>query len=103
MNHERFKDIKRCLNISSNKSKQIVDDNDPIWKVRDLLNRMNKLYQYYYKPDEYVTVDEGMIPFNGKVKFKVFNPDKPTKWGIKEYLVCDALRCYTFEIRLYHG
>lgn len=44
-----------------------------------------------------------MIPYSGKVNFKVFNPDKPTKWGIKEYIVCDAVKSYTLQIKLYHG
>jgi hypothetical protein len=44
-----------------------------------------------------------MIPFNGRVHFKVFNPDKPTKWGIKEYILCDAVKSYTLQIKLYHG
>ena len=64
---------------------------------------MNAKWQHFYYPAEYLTVDEGMIPYQGKVKFKVYNPDKPTKWGIKEYVLCDALRCYTFEMKLYHG
>jgi hypothetical protein len=95
MPYERFKEIKRSLNISSGRPTP-EQKQDPIWKVRPFLEKMNELFAYYYKPEEYLTVDEGMIPFNGKVHFKVFNPDKPTKWGIKEYLLCDAQKCYTF-------
>ena len=57
----------------------------------------------YYAPEEFLTVDEGMIPFNGKVSFKVFNPDKPNQWGLKEYLLCDAVKAYTLEVRIYCG
>lgn len=102
MSYERFKEIKRNINISGGSAKE-SEKMDPIWKVRVFLTKMNELFFKYYKPDEYLTVDEGMIPFNGKVHFKVFNPDKPTKWGIKEYLLCDAVKCYTFGVRLYHG
>jgi hypothetical protein len=44
-----------------------------------------------------------MIPFNGRVKFKVFNPQKPTKWGIKEYVITDATIPYTFLVKLHDG
>jgi hypothetical protein len=44
-----------------------------------------------------------MIPYNGSVSFKVYNPDKPVKWGIKEYILCDAVNAYTLEIKLYYG
>lgn len=42
-----------------------------------------------------------MIPFSGKLKFKVFNPDKPTQWGIKEFLLCDAHHAYTLEVKIH--
>jgi hypothetical protein len=54
-------------------------------------------------PDEYIAIDEGMIPFNGSIPFKVFNPDKPTKWGLKEYIICDAATAYSLQIILYYG
>jgi hypothetical protein len=44
-----------------------------------------------------------MIPFNGKVAFKIFNPGKPTKWGIKEYVLSDAASPYTLRIKLHDG
>lgn len=49
-----------------------------------------------------MALDEGMIPFGGKIFFKVFNPDKPNKWGIKEYVLCDSTG-YTFHIKPYCG
>jgi hypothetical protein len=44
-----------------------------------------------------------MIPFNGRVKFKIYNPQKPTKWGIKEYVLSDAVVPYTLIIKLHDG
>jgi len=57
----------------------------------------------FYLPNEYLVIDEGMIPFNGDISWKVFNPDKPTKWGLKEYLLCDGHTSYTLKIILYYG
>lgn len=44
-----------------------------------------------------------MIPFNGKASFKVFNPQKPTKWGVKEYVVTDGVQPYTLVLKLHDG
>ena len=64
---------------------------------------MNTKFSKYYQAGEFLALDEGMIPFNGRVKFKVFNPAKPTKWGIKEYVLTDASLPYTFLIKLHDG
>jgi hypothetical protein len=94
MSYAKYQRLRQNLNINSSDAKKNAPI-DPIWKVRDFLNNMNLRFQKYYNPGEYFTIDEGMIPFNGRVHFKVFNPDKPTKWGIKEYILCDAVKSYT--------
>jgi len=81
----------------------IVVRKDPIGKVRVLIEYLNEKFLKYYSPGEYLSIDEGMIPFMGKVKFKIYNPDKPNKWGIKEYVLCDAKSAYTLENRLFYG
>jgi hypothetical protein len=86
--------------FQENKAKKA---NDPIWKVRDIISKFNHRFQRFYAPNEFFTIDEGMIPYNGSVSFKVYNPDKPVKWGIKEYILCDAVNAYTLEIKLYYG
>ena len=36
------------------------------------------------------SVDEAMIPFKGRLAFKQYMKDKPTKWGIKVFVLADA-------------
>lgn len=69
-----YDQIKKHLHVSDN---SVKDSNDPLAKVREFCNMINGNFKRYYAPDEFLTIDEGMIPFNGRVKFKVFNPDKP--------------------------
>ena len=33
-----------------------------------------------WKPGKNICIDEGMIPFRGKLHFKVYNSDKPNKY-----------------------
>jgi len=35
---------------------------------------MNSKFGKYYGASEWISIDEVMIPFNGKVKFKIYNP-----------------------------
>ena len=100
MDKSVYDQIRNHLHVSDH---SIKDSKDPLAKVRELLDSVNKNFSRHYNPEEFLVVDEGMIPFNGRVKFKVFNPDKPNQWGIKEYLVCDAVRAYTLEMRIYCG
>ena len=41
-----------------------------------------------------------MIPFKGRLGMKQYVKSKPTKWGIKAFLLCDSATayCYRFEI-----
>lgn len=37
-----------------------------------------------------VFVDEAVIPFKGRLAIKVRMPDKPVKFGVKFFVLCDA-------------
>ena len=63
---ERYKTIRACLNISGAEALK-MKGRDPIWKIRSFLNQMNDKFSRFYYPGEFITIDEGMIPFAGKV------------------------------------
>lgn len=69
-----YDQIRTHLHVSD---RSVKDSNDPLSKMREVLDSVNRNFRYHYNPEEFLVVDEGMIPFNGRVKFKVFNPDKP--------------------------
>ena len=56
-----------------------------VYKVRKLLDLLTGKFKSNYTPSEYVTIDEAMIPFKGRLGFKQYIKDKPTKWGIKVF------------------
>jgi len=57
-------------------------------------------FRLYYAPCQYLSFDESMVSFKGKLKFKFYVPSKPTKWGIKIHTLCDSESgyCLNFEI-----
>jgi hypothetical protein len=44
-----------------------------------------------------------MIPYRGKTHMRVYNPDKPDKYGLKAYMVCDSVNAYCSEFEMYSG
>ena len=99
MTYDKYKHLRKFIRFGPTRS----ETRDTIFKIRDLVNLMNKKFQARYYPGEWMCLDEGMIPFNGKASFKVFNPQKPTKWGVKEYVVTDGVQPYTLVIKLHDG
>ena len=41
-------------------------------------------------PGKNITVDEGLVKFNGRLSFKQYMPMKSDKFGIKVWLLADA-------------
>ncbi|UYV75793.1 hypothetical protein LAZ67_13001372 [Cordylochernes scorpioides] len=56
-----------------------------------------------YHPGEYLTVDENIIPFKGRCTFKQYLPNKPTKYGIKIYVLCCSGTSYVVNLEIYAG
>jgi len=73
MPRNRFELILRFWHFSDN-SKAPVDDR--IYKVRGLIERLVKNYQSVMEPGEYMAIDESMVPFRGRLKFRQYIPTR---------------------------
>ena len=69
-------------------------------KVRKFLDLIVPLFESEYSTQENVSIDEAMIPFKGRLRFKQYMKDKPTKWGIKVFVLADATNGYVGHSRL---
>lgn len=56
-----------------------------------------------YQPHQNLCIDEGMVPWRGNLHFRVYSPDKPDKYGLKAYILCDAENGYCMKMKLYTG
>ena len=56
-----------------------------------------------YNTHEELSIDEAMIPFKGRLSIKQYMKDKPTKWGIKVFVLADARNGYTVRLQVYTG
>ena len=82
---------------------EAMDKSDKIYKVRPMLNRMLPLFRRYYSPPQQLSLDEGMIPTKNRLAIKQYIRDKPVKWGIKSFLLCEAKTGYILDAEIYTG
>ena len=54
-----------------------------------------------YNTHEELSIDEAMIPFKGRLSIKQYMKDKPTKWGVKVFVLADARNGYTVRLQVY--
>lgn len=76
---------------------------NPVKKLGNVFSVVTENFSSVWKPGKNVCIDEGMIPFRGKIHFKVYNPDKPDKYGVKSYQLCDSSNGYCLMFEIYTG
>ena len=105
MSRIRFQQIFHYLHLADNAHQIPADQpgHDKLYKVCILLDILSRQFQSNYTPTEYVTIDEAMIPFKGRLGFKQYMKDKPTKWGIKAFTLSDATNGYVYRLQVYTG
>ncbi|XP_049952377.1 uncharacterized protein LOC126466866 [Schistocerca serialis cubense] len=82
----RFDNPRNYLHVNDNtKMKQREDpDYDKLFKVRPFVDKIKQCFSII-EPEEYHSVDELIIPFNGHSSLKHCVKSKPHKWGIKVF------------------
>ena len=76
---------------------------DPLYKLRPLLRPLITNFQAAYTLNRELSIDEAMVGFKGRLSFIQYLPKKPTKWGMKAYVLADSQTGYVYNWRLYTG
>jgi len=80
-----------------------LDKTDKIYKNRKVLNDLCVKFRNYYTPHRFLSLDEGMIPCKNRLSIKQYLKDKPVKWGLKSFLLCDSENGYISAVEIYTG
>ncbi|CAK9827592.1 PiggyBac transposable element-derived protein 4 [Anthophora retusa] len=99
---ERFFQILWMLHLNENVSTN-RNVSTRIQKVSNFLDYIVDKFQAYFTPDREISIDESVVKFKGKISFITYNPKKPTKWGIRIYVLSDAHTGYTYAMLPYYG
>ncbi|XP_013420996.1 piggyBac transposable element-derived protein 4-like [Lingula anatina] len=90
-------------NDGSNRESDILMNQSKLKLVIFGKTEINLVFGSVYMPNRHLSLDEGMVPWRGHLAFRVYNPDKPKKYGIKAYMICDGETGYCTKFKLYTG
>ena len=98
MSRNRFESIWQAWHFSDN-SQQTQDSGRllKIWPVYEYFVQKFRVYS----PKQELSLDETMIPWRGRLKFRTYNPGKITKYGVLVRIVCDAVSGYICNMEIY--
>lgn len=103
LSKERFQQIFWNLHVSPPPTGPINGSLTRSGKVRNVVLYLDQKFREYYIPSNKVSVDESTVGFKGRIQFKVYNKDKPTKWGIKIFVLSESKTGYICALEPYFG
>lgn len=100
MSRDDYEIFERFLHLANNRDHS--DDLDSNYKIRSFYDLMNDKFQHHYTPGTQIVLDERVSKFYGRCfDLKTYNPNKPYKYGIFEYVVSDSKSFYTYQQKFY--
>lgn len=104
LSEDRFKAIKKCFGTDDPSRRNRSDKLAPVRYVWVLLQ---KSLTAVYTPGPYLTVDEQLLEFHGRVVFRkymyMYIKTKAGKFGIKIFWINDCLTSYALRGIVYTG
>lgn len=101
----RFQQISRYLHLADNESAppRNAPGFDKIYRVRTFLKMLSSNCEQNYTPNKEITVDETMVAHKGRLSYKQYMKAKPTKWGIKVWVLSESPLGYVYKFDVYLG
>ena len=102
---DRFCLILSFLHLSNNQEQPARDNPayDPVFKIRPFVDSLVNNFKSTFHPGKNVAIDEAMVAWRGPLSFRVYNPDKPDKFGMKVFELCDSASAYCSNLEFYTG
>ncbi|KAM4583571.1 piggyBac transposable element-derived protein 4-like [Odontesthes bonariensis] len=76
---------------------------DRLFKVRPVLDIILPRFSALYGPFKELSLDEMTIAFKGKSTLKMYNPNKPDKYGYKVFVLSEVKTGYVLQWNMYTG
>ncbi|POM69800.1 Hypothetical protein PHPALM_13889 [Phytophthora palmivora] len=102
LRRDRFMEISRNLHFNPNSDPRAVTDR--AWKIRKVVEVLQKTFERGYVAPAHLAFDEAMLPSRSSFnKMRVYMKDKPHKWGTKLVMLCSAVTAYCIRFEVYCG
>ncbi|XP_063041039.1 piggyBac transposable element-derived protein 4-like [Engraulis encrasicolus] len=105
MSRNRFQIILSFLHFTNNDNyiERGQPGYDRIFKVRPIIDIVIPKFSAVYGPRKQLSLDEMTIAFKGRSTLKLYNPNKPDKYGYKVFVLSEAKSGYVLEWSMYTG
>lgn len=91
MKRNRFYLILRFLHFNDNTALNLNHDNpDRLHKIRPLINLFRERCYAVYSPGQNLSIDESLVLFKGRLKFRQYIKTKRARFGVKFYELCTS-------------
>ncbi|CAK1592174.1 unnamed protein product [Parnassius mnemosyne] len=103
MTCNKFEMIKRHLHFNNNEDFKPpgTQSHDKLFKIRPLIEKLRERLLLIPK-EEYLAVDEQIIPTKARHQLKQYNPAKPHKWGYKNQ-VLSGVSGFSYDFDIFAG
>jgi len=72
-------------------------------KIDIMVKHVKSKSMEYFIQGQDTAIDETTIGFKGHASFRMYNPQKPTKWGLHVYTLADSATGYIVTFEPYYG
>lgn len=103
MNSNRFAVILSSLRFDDAESREERKRQDPLAAISEIFDTFISNCQEFYSIGSCACVDEMLVSFRGRCRFKMYMPMKPSKYGIKVMALTDARTGYLLNAYVYSG
>ncbi|XP_064097715.1 piggyBac transposable element-derived protein 4-like [Macrobrachium nipponense] len=102
MPHDSFLALDRYFNASNRRA---IPWNNPdrLILVRPVLDYIRERSHFLVVPSKNLSLDEGMMPYKGRLSIKVYNTKKPKKYGVKLFFITESNTEYVVDFSVYSG
>ena len=97
ISRNRYFKILSCIHFCDK-----MQENDKLAKIRPLISHMQEKFRSSFPITEFLSIDESMIPYYGKHRFKQFIRGNPIRSGYKSWNIASSIG-YTYFFDIYTG
>jgi len=102
LSRDRYKEILRYLRFDQ-KDTRCQRQGDKFMHIREIFQIFQHNCSTAYVPESNLTADEQLLPLKTRCSFITFMPQKPDKYGVKFWLLCEVKTKYVASIEVYLG
>lgn len=103
LSKDRFQTILRFIRFDDCQTREERRTHDKAAPIRVIWEKLNENLRKYYTPGDSLTIDEQLYPYRGRTKFTQYMPNKPAKYGIKIWWICDSKSSFPLHGQIYTG